>query len=352
MHPLTHVKLRIVHLEDDPRDCELIAKRLAAEGLDCEIIQARTRSELEAALAGPNVELVLCDYTLPSCSGIQAFETTRNLRPELPFVFVSGTIGEERAVDSLRMGATDYVHKDNLDRLVPVVHRALRDAMNSRDRKRSEVRVYELNLLLQAIREIHRLIARERDPERLLAEACRALVHTRGYLLAWVARVVPNSSRVARTARAGKSTDYVETITVTWDEASSGQGPTGTAIRTGSPSTCQDITTDPRFEPWREDALACGFASAAAVPLMREARTWGAITVYSAKVDAFNAEELSLLHELAGDLAFALDAIDYERQRNHAIASMERSHAEMTTVYDALPLMICLLKLRAPGRAR
>jgi len=138
MRPLSLGRLRIVHLEDDPRDCELVAKRLAADGLDCEIIRARTKSELQAALAGPNVDLILCDFVLPSYNGTEALETIKKLHPELPFIFVSGAIGEERAVESLRSGATDYVHKDNLDRLAPVVHRALREAVNRRDRKRAE----------------------------------------------------------------------------------------------------------------------------------------------------------------------------------------------------------------------
>ena len=347
MNEPTTKALRVIHLDDNARDRELVALTLAVEGVRCQIIQARTRAEFEAALDEQNLDLVLCDFTVPSYGGTAALAAVRKLHPELPFIFVSGTIGEERAVESLRSGATDYVLKDQLKRLVPVVRRALHEAGERQNRQQAERRIYELNLLLRAIREIHRLIARERDPERLLAAACRSLVQTRGYRFAWVGLVCSESKRVAATGCAGEGADYLEAAPVTWDETATGQGPTGTAIRTGQPWICQNTATDPRFAPWREAALVRGFASVAAAPMLREGRALGAITVYSAQVDAFHDEELGLLHELAGDLAYALENIDYERRRKHAEASMERSHAEMAAIYDALPLMTCLVN---PGR--
>jgi len=132
-------RLRIVYLEDKPQDCELVAASLAAANLACEIIQAKTKEQFEAALVRPDLDLILCDYTLPLYSGTEALAAAAKLQPEIPFIFVSGTIGEERAVESLRMGATDYVLKDHLERLVPVVRRALREV----GLRRAERRVQE-----------------------------------------------------------------------------------------------------------------------------------------------------------------------------------------------------------------
>ena len=338
--------LRVIYLEDQPRDRELVAATLADDGLACEMIDARNREEFEAALGQPNIGLILCDYTVPSYGGAAALASAKNRQPEAPFIFVSGTIGEERAVESLRSGATDYVLKDRLERLAPVVRRALREAAERHYRKGAERRIGELNLLLRAIRDIDRLIVRERDPERLLTEACRSLVQTRGYHAAWIGLTDPDSKRVAPAAHAGKGADSLAAATVTWDDAPTGQGPTGTAIRTGQPWVCQDIATDPRFEPWKAVARANELASVAAVPMIRGDRTLGAITVYSQRVGAFHGEELGLLGELAGDLAYALENIDHERRRKHAEASMERNHAEMAAIYDAIPLMICLVNSR------
>ena len=346
--PVTN-SLRVIYLEDQARDRELVAAALAAEGLACEIFDARNREEFNAALAQPNIGLILCDYTLPSYGGAQALAAAKKLLPDIPFIFVSGTIGEERAVESLRSGATDYVLKDRLERLAPVVRRALRETAERHYRKGAERRIGELNLLLRAIRDIDRLIVRERDPERLLTEACRNLVQTRGYHAAWIGLTDPDSKRVAPAAHAGKGADSLAATTVTWDETPTGQGATGTAIRTRQPWVCQNIATDPRFEPWRKVAWANAFASVAAMPMIRGDRAMGAITVYSQRVDAFHVEELGLLCELAGDLAYALENIDHERRRKHAEASMERNHAEMAAIYDAIPLMICLVNSRHQG---
>lgn len=290
--------------------------------------------------------MILCDYTLPSYGGAEALAAAKKLQPDVPFIFVSGTIGEERAVESLRSGATDYVLKDRLERLAPVVRRALREAAERHFRKGAERRIGELNLLLRAIRDINRLIVRERDPERLLTEACRSLVQTRGYHAAWIGLTDPDSKRLAPAAHAGKGADCLAATTVTWDETPTGQGPAGTAVRTRQPWVCQNIDHDHRFEPWKEVARANGFASVAAVPMIRGDRDIGAITVYSERVGAFHVEELALLHELAGDLAYALENIDHERRHKHAEAGMERNLVEMAAIYDAIPLMICLVNSR------
>jgi PAS domain S-box-containing protein len=126
-------------LEDNEQDRELVAKTLAADGLVCRINYAKTKAEFQAALAQRDIDLIICDYTLPSYSGTEALAEAREKQPDTPFIFVSGTIGEERAVASLRSGATDYVLKDRLNRLNPVVHRALHEA----ELQRQQSQAYE-----------------------------------------------------------------------------------------------------------------------------------------------------------------------------------------------------------------
>ena len=137
-HPSTLSKLRIVHLEDNARDRELVADTLSAEGVACEIIYAKTKAEFEAAVAQQDIDLIFCDYTLPSYSGMEALVEAREAQPDTPFIFVSGTIGQERAVESLRSGATDCVLKDHLDRLSQVVRRALHEAEMQRQQQQAE----------------------------------------------------------------------------------------------------------------------------------------------------------------------------------------------------------------------
>ena len=185
-------------------------------------------------------------------------------------------------------------------------------------KQQAERRVHELNLMVRASGAIHALMVREREPKRLLSEACKILVETRGYQFAWIGQVEPGSKRVVPTARAGKDSGYLDAISITWDETPTGLGPTGTAIRTGLPMACQDVATDPRFAPWKEVALARGFASVTAMPMICGAGVLGAVSVYSVQTGVFDAEELDLLKELAADLAFALQSIEDEQERKRA----------------------------------
>ena len=128
--------LRILLLEDDPHDAELIQELLEADHVVCEVTRVQTRAEFVAALEDAGIDLILADYKLPSFDGLSALKIALSERPDLPFIFVSGTLGEEVAIEALKIGATDYVLKTRLSRLVPSVQRALREARNEPNARR------------------------------------------------------------------------------------------------------------------------------------------------------------------------------------------------------------------------
>jgi diguanylate cyclase (GGDEF)-like protein len=133
--------LRILFVEDQPDDIELENRELRKDGLDFEMRTAASEGELRAALEEFKPSVVLCDYSIPGFSGRQALEVVKAIAPETPFIFVSGTIGEETAVECLREGAIDYVLKDNPRRLGSAVRRALRE---TEERKGYEARIRRL----------------------------------------------------------------------------------------------------------------------------------------------------------------------------------------------------------------
>src|ERR1700676_2796140 len=130
--------LRILSIEDDPKDTELIQGLLETEGIVCEVTRVDTEASLWDLLKQGEVDLILSDYTLPSFDGISALKLATKACPDVPFIFVSGTLGEEVAIEALKIGATDYVLKTRLSRLVPSVLRALREATQRTERKRAE----------------------------------------------------------------------------------------------------------------------------------------------------------------------------------------------------------------------
>ena len=128
--------MRILHLEDNESDRELVRQALAQEKIDCDLVYPHGHEEFAAALDRNNLGLILSDFSLPGYSGTSALALAREKCPEVPFLFVSGTIGEERAIESLRNGASDYILKDRLERLAAAVRRALHLA-DERDQRRT-----------------------------------------------------------------------------------------------------------------------------------------------------------------------------------------------------------------------
>jgi PAS domain S-box-containing protein len=120
--------IRILHLEDNAQDAELVHARLAAEGLVCDVLRVETRAEFVGGLEQQLFDLIVSDYTIPGFDGLSALSLAQDKCPEIPFIFVSGTLGEESAVITMQCGATDYVLKNRMSRLVPAVRRALRES--------------------------------------------------------------------------------------------------------------------------------------------------------------------------------------------------------------------------------
>jgi PAS domain S-box-containing protein len=437
--------LRVLCLEDRAADYELILHALSLPGFELFPLRVETENEYINHLQQFDPHVIIADYKLPSYDGLSALEAARRLRPDIPFIFFSGTLGEEVAIEALKHGATDYVLKHKLFRLRPAVERAVREWDETKKLKQaesklrdsealyhslvenlpqniyridvsgrftfanqqfclflgkpakqiigktfydlypsaiadqfvrsdrevmgsgsfmgsvqeitfpegekrfirlirsplcddrqqntgiqgifwditehhlSENRIRHLNQLLYSIRTINRLIVRERDPRKLLNDACGILVQTRGYELVWVGEIKEGSKRVHPVAWAGlRARDYLDSIHVTWDDSLPGRGPIGSAIRNLVPSVINNIASDRDFAPWRAAALERGYGSVAALPLIDGKRACGAIAVYFDHPDAFDSEELDLLGELAGDLSLGLQNIANEEQRKRA----------------------------------
>jgi len=131
-------ELRILILEDLATDAKLIESELRKGGIAFSSMRVETREDFLKELRDFAPDLILSDYKLPSFDGSSALSIAKEQYPNVPFIFVSGTIGEELAIDTLKEGATDYVLKDRLARLIPAVGRALREAEERAVRKKIE----------------------------------------------------------------------------------------------------------------------------------------------------------------------------------------------------------------------
>lgn len=149
--------VRILHLEDSQTDRELIAGLLKKAGICCETTTAETKTEFVNSLRKEIWDLILADHSLPGFDGFSALTIAHQQYPDLPFIFVTGTMGEDIAVETLKQGATDYVLKQKMERLVPAVRRALSESAERARRRKVEAELTQseeqLRLLIDAVQD-------------------------------------------------------------------------------------------------------------------------------------------------------------------------------------------------------
>lgn len=175
------------------------------------------------------------------------------------------------------------------------------------------------------------------DEVTYLKELCRIIVEDCGYSLVWVGFIEDDEHKTVKpVAYAGFDESYMENLHITWADNDRGRGPSGTAIRTGKITPCHNMTTDPTFSPWREEALKRGYASSVAIPLMTDGKAFGVITVYSQDGDPFVPEEVELLARLADDAALGIQMIRLRGWHNKMEEELRASEARYHSLFDQM----------------
>jgi len=195
------------------------------------------------------------------------------------------------------------------------------------ERKKAEERILRLNRLYATISQINQTIVHAHNTDILFKEICRVAIDHGQFRMAWIGLINETGEQIEPVVFAGEEEGYLTNVKIDFHDKISGNGPTGTAIREGRCITCQDIATDPRMVPWKEQALRRGYLSSAAVPFRRNGRVVGALSVYAGQSHGFDAENEELLEQIGQDISFAIDSIDHETERL-------RAEKELADAYD------------------
>lgn len=441
--------LRLLLLEDSPVDAELNERELRKAGISFTSLRVESLEGFVAALEDFKPELILADYHLPGFDGLQALAIAHEKHPEIPFIFVTGAMGEERAVDSIKHGATDYIIKDRLARLPSTVERALKEKALRLQRRESEERyhqlfenmgsgvaifqpdeacqtfvfksinraaeriglvrreevigrsvaeifpgmlnmglwdvfkrvcqggeaehssiehyqdgrisgwrdynvyrletgevvaVYEdvserierearikhLNRVLRTISACNEDLVRARSEADLLSAVCRTIVEIGGHLLAWVSYPGENTEGLPiAVAHFGDEAVFQKHAQLEHDPEHGRYCLAAVAMRERHTASCNRLTDRPecRFDQLRQ----IGVNSILALPLLNDGRLFGVLTVFSATPDAFDADEMRLMEELAADLAYGVDALRTTAERDHYISQFSRAMKNTVT---------------------
>lgn len=305
-------RLHVLLVEDSTSDAELALWRLQQAGYLCTSQRVVTEAEMRAALKARLPDVILSDFSLPEFDGMSALAVARAEAPDVPFIFLSGTIGEERAIEALKRGAVDYVLKGNPKRLVPAVQRALEEAALRRARQLAERRVVRLTGVLQMLSGINSALVRIQDREEVVKETCRLARRVGGYAVAMVALIDPRT----RMARPMGWVGYDEFMAEPGqefpvaDREADDSSLMGRVIRTGEAVLCPDVEQYRHAILGREALLASGVRSLAVLPLRVDNTPVGAFLCGTRGTVSISQEEMLLLEEVAGNLSFALQYLD------------------------------------------
>jgi len=215
------------------------------------------------------------------------------------------------------------------------------------ERRQARRALERLNRSLRTLSSANQTLVHAKSEPELLRDMCQVLVDAGGYRMAWIGIAEHDEDKSVRVAAsAGHDQGYAAQARVSWGDNERGQGPTGTAIRTGRPQINPSFAADPRMGPWRDEALKRGYASSVSLPL-RDASgvVFGALTIYAAEPQAFGAGEVDLFVEMGADLAYGLAALHAGGEREAAVRRLYDS------LEDTVGAIASTIEMRDPYTA-
>lgn len=313
--------LRALIVEDSEDDALLLAGELRRGGYEPQVERVDSHEAMREALVKQPWDIVFADYTMPHFRGTDALELLKKQGMDIPFVFVSGTIGEDTAVRAMKAGAHDYVIKGNLKRLLPAVERELREAEVRRQRRHAEEEVRRQQERIRALHEI--------DVAIITTLELRAILEL---LLEKIDLFLPHSP--ASTVRlfnresgsleltACRNLDEKEWRSEEWK---AGRDLDRVVVEIQTPLMVDNLQSDPRTQ---DPDFFCrhGLVSYLGVPLIAKGEVLGVLSFYTRAAQQFSNEELEFLNTLGGQAALAIYNSQLYEQTKRQAEELERSN--------------------------
>ncbi len=305
MGPFIH----ILHLEDDPVDAELVQAKLEAADLTCQITRVQTRAEFDDALRQGGYDVILADFHLPMYDGISALRLAQELRPDVPFIFVSGVLGEDAAIEGLTEGATDYVLKQKLSRLTPAIKRALHEAENWRERKRTEEEMLQLSQELLILNDIAITLSRSAHSETLMQATLDKIVAIIPAEAGWIYLLDPGQpdQRLTLAAQWGLAQTMLKAAAI-----SPVAGLMGQVLQEGRPVVAAQVSAAGCLGV--EEPAGVIRSGCALIPLKSHDRTVGVLGIFNTSPHELTSREVSLLSAIGHQVGVVVENVQLTKE--------------------------------------
>ncbi|OGQ87408.1 MAG: hypothetical protein A2512_01595 [Deltaproteobacteria bacterium RIFOXYD12_FULL_56_24] len=211
--------------------------------------------------------------------------------------------------------------------------------------RRAAAKTAKINRAYKTLSMCNQALIRANSEKELLEKLCHILTETGGYALAWVGYAKHDVEKsVIVAAGAGKDTCYLQGLQISWGEMDEhGQGPTGSAIRTGQIVLQDSAVPQEKYKPWQEKAKQFGYLSSIALPLRAEQKIIGALNIYAGESNAFNRHEIELLSELAEDLSFGIVALRTKKKHAKAVKALAASSMRLQAIFETVQAGIVII---------
>ncbi|MBN1992216.1 MAG: PAS domain S-box protein [Anaerolineae bacterium] len=313
------IPLRVLIVEDSEDDALLLVRELRHGGYDPTFERVETAPDMNMALAQQAWDVVLADFKIPGFGGLAALALLQKRGLDLPFIIVSGAIGEETAVEAMKAGAHDYVMKDNLARLLPAVERELREAMVRQERRQARIALETHARQQAALFHLSSELVATLDETDICDKVVVGLHKTLGYDHVGILLVDESTGeRVLRacTPAANMSLDL---------RLPSGQGLSERPLLDGRPHYTPDVTKEPDYVP------AFNGLSELDLPLKVGPKVLGVLVIESSRVDAFSEDDFAVLTAAANQVAVAL-----ARAREHQ--AVKAAEIRYQSLFSRMPV--------------
>lgn len=331
--------LKILIIEDFEDDVLLILRQLNKGGYDVEYERAETAERMRILLKEKEWDIVFSDYNMPRFSVQEALSILKESYIDIPFIVISGIIGEDIAVETMKSGAHDYIMKNNLNRLVPAVERELKESENRAIRRnieekqrQTEKQLLKLNRIYALLSHINQAIVRIHDTNKFLDEVTRITVETGKFSISRIDMIDSQTGRIKIASSYGMFGNNFQETNINFFDVDKNNEAARIAIKTGKHKIFNNIQSD----LCRDSATEYGYKSYAAFPIIVFDKIVGIFNIYDNEINSFEKQDIELLDEITRDISFALEFMENDTKRKIAEEKNIKSLQEKETLIREL----------------